>query len=321
MLSQLNKMLEKLMPFITPVSLLIGVLIGSSLSHYTFLIPWLFALMTFAGSLNSNFQQLNATIHRPFPIFMALFVLHIFMPAWAWSVGQVIFPHDVFTSTGLLLAAIIPTGVTSFIWISIYKGSIPLALSIILIDTLLAPLIVPYTLLLVVGDTVHLEALKLVKDLCFMIVLPSLLGMCLNQYTKGTIKQTLGPKLAPVSKIGLSVMVMINGGVIAPYLKHIDKKLLFIIVIVFLMSSAGYFFSWMIGKWLKWDRAKVVTLTFCGGMRNISAGAVLAVSYFPAPVAVPVVLGMLFQQVLAALSGRLVQNYYQKKDAEFVSLK
>ncbi len=48
-------------------------------------------------------------------------------------------------------------------------------------------------------------------------------------------------------------------------------------------------------------------------MRNISAGAVLAVSYFPAPVAVPVVLGMLFQQVLAALSGRLVQNYYQKK--------
>ncbi|MER2256164.1 MAG: bile acid:sodium symporter family protein, partial [Priestia megaterium] len=55
MLSQLNKMLEKLMPFITPVSLLIGVLIGSSLSQYTFLIPWLFALMTFAGSLNSNF--------------------------------------------------------------------------------------------------------------------------------------------------------------------------------------------------------------------------------------------------------------------------
>ncbi|MED4798028.1 bile acid:sodium symporter family protein, partial [Priestia megaterium] len=87
MLSQLNRMLEKLMPFITPVSLLIGVLIGSSLSQYTFLIPWLFALMTFAGSLNSNIQQLNATIHRPFPIVMALFVLHIFMPAGAWSVG------------------------------------------------------------------------------------------------------------------------------------------------------------------------------------------------------------------------------------------
>lgn len=56
-----------------------------------------------------------------------------------------------------------------------------------------------------------------------------------------------------VLKIGLSVMVMINGGVIVFYLKYIDKKLLFIIVIVFLMSLVGYFFSWMIGKWLRWD--------------------------------------------------------------------
>ncbi|MNY74734.1 hypothetical protein D3C86_2138360 [compost metagenome] len=38
-------------------------------------------------------------------------------------------------------------------------------------------------------------------------------------------------------------------------------------------------------------------------MRNISAGAVLAVSYFPAPVAVPVVLGMVFQQLLASAVG------------------
>ncbi|MNC65135.1 hypothetical protein D3C75_1153990 [compost metagenome] len=41
-------------------------------------------------------------------------------------------------------------------------------------------------------------------------------------------------------------------------------------------------------------------------MRNISAGAVLAVSYFPAPVAVPVVLGMVFQQLLASLAGFLL---------------
>lgn len=40
-----------------------------------------------------------------------------------------------------------------------------------------------------------------------------------------------------------------------------------------------------------------------GGMRNISAGAVLAVTYFPAPVAVPVVLGMVFQQMMASLVG------------------
>ncbi|MNJ80971.1 hypothetical protein D3C77_795600 [compost metagenome] len=46
-------------------------------------------------------------------------------------------------------------------------------------------------------------------------------------------------------------------------------------------------------------------------MRNISAGAVLAVTYFPAPVAVPVVLGMVFQQTLASLAGYLLKYHAQ----------
>lgn len=52
---------------------------------------------------------------------------------------------------------------------------------------------------------------------------------------------------------------------------------------------------------------------FSGGMRNISAGAVLAVSYFPPAVAVPVVLGMLFQQTLASIYGFAINRYYINK--------
>ena len=47
-------------------------------------------------------------------------------------------------------------------------------------------------------------------------------------------------------------------------------------------------------------------------MRNISAGAVLAVSFFPSQVAVPVVIGMLFQQILAALFGYLLRRFELK---------
>lgn len=51
-----------------------------------------------------------------------------------------------------------------------------------------------------------------------------------------------------------------------------------------------------------------MALVFNGGMRNISAGAVLAVTYFPAPVAVPVVLGMVFQQMMASLVGLVLSR-------------
>jgi predicted Na+-dependent transporter len=86
--------------------------------------------------------------------------------------------------------------------------------------------------------------------------------------------------------------------------------LISIAVFVLLVAALGYLFGWLTGKYLKWDRDVIVTLTFNGGMRNISAGTVLAITYFPAPVAVPVVIGMLFQQFLATSYGHMLHRYY-----------
>ena len=49
MLDNLNKQLTKLMPILTPLSLIIGVLIEDIGSQLMFLVSWLFAFMTFVG--------------------------------------------------------------------------------------------------------------------------------------------------------------------------------------------------------------------------------------------------------------------------------
>lgn len=74
----------------------------------------------------------------------------------------------------------------------------------------------------------------------------------------------------------------------------------------------GYLIAFLIGNFLKFDRETTVALTFTGGMRNISIGAVLAVSYFPPSVAIPVVLAMLFQQVLASIYGVIIIHSFSK---------
>ncbi|PFP24606.1 hypothetical protein COJ96_21390 [Bacillus sp. AFS073361] len=313
MLQKINKQLERIMPLITPVSVLTGVIFSIYLKDFSYLIPWIFAFMTFAGSLSSNFHSLKEVIIHPFPIFIAMLILHILMPIWAWSVGHVVFSGDIYTITGLILGMVIPTGVTSFIWVAIYKGNIPLVLSIILIDTLLSPIIVPYSLSLFMGETIEMDYISIMKGLLGMVVIPSLIGMYLNQVTKGKIKDQLGTRLAPFSKICLGFVVMLNGAVVAPYLKNINLKLVSITLTVFLIALTGYLFSFLIGKFFKGGRANIISLTFTGGMRNISAGAVIAVAYFPAAVAVPVVVGMLFQQVLASLNGHFLNRYYNRK--------
>jgi len=313
MLQKVNKQLEKIMPLITPVSVVMGVLLSAYLKDFSFLIPWIFAFMTFAGSLSSNFQSLKEVMIHPFPIFLAMLILHVLMPLWAWGVGHVAFSGDAYTITGLILGMVIPTGVTSFIWVSIYKGNIPLVLSIILIDTLLSPILVPFSLSLFVGQRVELDFISMMKGLMGMIVIPSIIGMLLNQATKGKIKDQLGIRLAPFSKISIGIVVMLNGSVVAPYLKNINLKLVSITLTVFFIALTGYLFSFFLGRIMKRDRDTVITLTFSGGMRNISAGAVLAVSFFPAAVAVPVVVGMLFQQVLASTNGHFLDRFYHKK--------
>jgi bile acid:Na+ symporter, BASS family len=313
LLQKLNKQLERIMPLITPVGVLTGVLFSVHLKEFSYLIPWIFAFMTFAGSLGSNFRSLKEVIVHPFPIIIAMAILHVLMPIWAWGVGHIAFSGDIFTITGLVLGMVIPTGVTSFMWVAIYKGNIPLVLSIILIDTLLSPIIVPFSLSLFIGGKIEMDFFNIMKGLLGMVVIPSLIGMYLNQVTKGRIKDQLGTRLAPFSKISIGFVVMLNGAVVAPYLKHIDLKLVGITLTVFMIALTGYLFSFIIGRFINGGRDTVISLTFTGGMRNISAGAVIAITYFPAAVAVPVVVGMLFQQILASLNGYFLNRYYNKK--------
>jgi BASS family bile acid:Na+ symporter len=307
MLYRLNRQLEKIMPLITPLSVLIGVLLGSHLTGFTYLMPWIFAFMTFSGSISSNFSQFYRSITQPIPLMVTLFILHVIMPLIAFGVGHLFYSGDHLTLTGLILAASIPTGITSFVWVSIYRGNIALTLSIILIDTMLSPFVVPLTLSLMVGAKVQMDISGMMLGLFLMIVLPSVLGMLLNQWTKGHIIKW-SPQMAPFSKIGMGIVVAINGAVVAPYLRYIDAQMLELAVTVLGLALCGYVMGWMAAKLMHWDRDILIALTFNGGMRNISAGAVLAVTYFAAPVAIPVVLGMLFQQTLASLFGYLISK-------------
>ncbi|MDQ0229412.1 bile acid:sodium symporter family protein [Metabacillus malikii] len=308
MLQRLNKQLEKFMPLITPTSVIIGVLFAHYFTELSFLISWIFAFITFSGSLNSSFSSLKNALKSPLPLLLVFLLLHIIMPSIAWLMGHLLFQDDQLTVTGFVLASVIPTGITSFLWVTMYKGNIGLGLAIILFDTLLSPFLVPHTLAVYVGQNVEIDTISMMNGLLWMVVIPSLFGMLMNQLTKGKSK-IVGTTLAPFSKLGLGFVVMINGAVVAPYLVNISNKLIIIAVIVFILAFIGYLLAWLFGIFFKQDRDSIVVMIFTGGMRNISAGAVIAVQYFPAAVAVPVIIGMLFQQILASIFGALFKRF------------
>ncbi|WP_233532176.1 bile acid:sodium symporter family protein [Paenibacillus alkalitolerans] len=310
-LQRINRTLETMMPFLTPLSVVLGILLSYRAAGLAWLVPWIFAWMTFAGSLNLNFGDMKKALKQPLPILMFLLILHVAMPLYAWGAGYLFFPGDPLTRTGMVLLLAIPTGVMSLIWVGIYKGNTALTLTMILVDTLLSPFLVPFALSALVGAEVRMDVFGMMKGLFWMVVFPSIVGMACNQWSRGALKQVWGPRFAPFSKVGLVAVVTINSAVVAPHFTEMSVKAVGIAAVCFFVVIVGYLAGYAVSKLFGWDRETAVAMTFNCGMRNISAGAVLAIQYFPPPVAVPVIMGMVFQQMTASLFAYL---FFRRKE-------
>ncbi len=123
MLKTINLQLEKRMPFLTPISVIIGLLLASLLDSWVLMVPWIFAFITLSSSVGIKLEKLKNAIMHPGPIFLSLFIIQVVMPCLALGVGHLFFSTDQLTIVGLIIAFIIPTGVISLMWVSIYKGN------------------------------------------------------------------------------------------------------------------------------------------------------------------------------------------------------
>jgi len=315
-LNKFNNFMERWMPLVTPSSLIIGILLAPYIGKYIYIVPWAFAFMTFTGSLGSGFGEMKKVAQNPLPLIVVLFILHIWMPMIAFGTGKLLYSDSPYFITGIVLEFVVPTGITSLVWVSMYRGNTVLSLSVILLDTLLTPFLIPFSLKLLVGTTVEINALGMFRDLILMILIPALLAMALNQITKGNIKKTLSPKLAPFSKAAIVVVVSLNSTKIAHFFKDFTPVLIGIALTILFLAITGYVWGYIASRILKQNYPNTVSMTVNGGMRNISTGAVLASQYFPGEVMFPVMIGTLFQQVLVSLVVSILKRSENKKPIE-----
>ena len=296
------------MPLLILGCLCAGIAFSGPIGRLTFLVPYLFAFMTFAGTLNSTFRQLLNIAKDPIPLLTSLLIIHVVIPLLALGAGELFFSGRPDFVSGLVLEFVVPSAVTSFMWSSLAGGNPALTLSIVLFDTLTAPFLVPFSLKLLVGARVSVDAAGMMRSLIWMIALPALATMLLNQFTDGRAGKKLSPVLAPYGKLALIAIVMINSTMVAPSLRHMTPVLFGVAGAVLVLSVTGYLTGWLSSLPFRRGDGVTESMTFGCGMRNISAGAVIASAYFPAGVMFPVMIGTLFQQVLASLVARLLQR-------------
>ncbi len=312
-MTQINRVLEKWLPLLTPAAVMAGVLLSNWLQAFVYLVPFIFAFITFSSSLGIHPRDLSKVALHPFPLLLGLIIIQLVMPSLAFLTGHALFSADPETIHGLVLAFAIPTGVVSLMWVTIYQGNRSLTLAIILVNTLLSPILVPFILRIFIGTAVEMDTVGMMSSLFWMIVLPSIAGILLHYALKDRTK-LVGAKLAPLSKLCLLTVIALNSSVAAPYFKALDARLFAIIFVVFVLATVGYLIGMGAARLFKLEPGSAIGLMFNCGMRNIGAGAALAVLYFPPATMLPVIAGTLFQQILAALFGKVSHSQRIKKE-------
>ncbi len=307
-----NRYFEKWMFLLVPGSLVIGFLLADSLQPYIGWVPYLFAYVTLTMAIGCGFGQLKEVMRRPGIMGLTFIIAHVASPLAAYGVGSLVFGTDSPYVVGLVLFTIIPLGVSTVLWVGMSGGSVPLVLAMVVLDSALSAFVVPAGIHLFFQSAVEVAAGPLMADLLIIVVAPTLIGVLLNQLSKGRLQPIVHPYTAPVSKLCFVAVVALNASAIAPHLGTLKgdmaKLIPVVVLLVGLCYALGYF-----GTIPLRNEAQQITVSYATGMRNISLGIVLALGYFSPLAAVPVVLSILIQQPLATVHHYILQKLHNKK--------
>lgn len=294
---------------IVPTGVLVGVLLPRALLPFKPFVPTFFALMTLQNSLSNDMAAMRVALKRPLALVVTVLVVHAVMPLVVFAISSLIFGVDSPTVAGIVLEYTVPMGASTVMWIGMFSGELALGLSTLLVSTLISPISIPLTLKLLVGATVEIDTLGMMGNMAYMVAIPALVATVFNEASHGWAKRTLAPATTPVSRLLLPLIVATNATGISEPLHHLTPTLVGIMLLMLCFAVCSFLAGMALARRLSnGDDARFVAVSFCCGIRNVTAGAVLASQYFGPEVMYPAIIATPFQQVLAAAFGRIMER-------------
>lgn len=304
---KLNKKFEKIMAFITPTAVLIALIFGKYFVPLKPLVNILFGLMTFFGAMKISAEDMKAAFKKPLFIVAYVIASFLIMPLFAQLISKTLFSNSIIVGSGYNLVRAVPTAVVGSVWATMFNGNLAVSLAILLIDTLLAPAITPFMLKIYTGTAVQLDTFGMMKSLCFMVVIPFILGIIFNHFFKKQIKETIGPITNPISKILFFVEIIINVSQVSQRIvSEASWDYALVIVAALILSILGFLTGHVVSRVMRLQKKEDISITFAVALRNTNAALVLAIGFLPELAALPIIFSIVIQQTLAAIMGKVI---------------
>ena len=198
------------------------------------------------------------------------------MPLLAYGLGR-LFGLEGAWMVGIIIVGCVPGAMASNVLTLVARGNVSYSVSLTTSATLFSPLIVPWVLWLLLREKVDFPTLQVAIDLCWMVVLPVVLGHMLSRtFTAWAFgARRVGAIIANLTILWIiAVVVAVN----RQNMSSLDAGLLSALATV---NLGGYLAGFFGGRLLGLTHPMRRALTLEVGMQNAGLGTTLALSLFP----------------------------------------
>ncbi|CAD7696918.1 unnamed protein product [Ostreobium quekettii] len=246
--------------------------------------------------LTMTVQDFKDCAKRPLPVIAGFFAQYLVKPMLGYALAKVLHLGPAL-ATGLILVACCPGGQSSNVASYIANGDVALSVLMTTASTVGSIVMTPLLTKLLVGTLVPVNAMGLAVSTLQVILLPTLLGVMINEMAHKTVKKIT--PLLPV--IGVALTTVLTASPVGQSASVLKVNGLRLVLPVFLLHAIAFPFGYILSRALRFPERESRTVSIETGMQSSALGFLLAQRHFADPlVMVPSAVSVLFQAGLGS---------------------
>ncbi len=295
--------------FLFPLLALIGIAIAlyyppSLIDYKSWIIPLLMLVMLAMG-LNLRLEDFRRALQQPKVILLGVGLQFFIMPLTAWLLAKGFAFSDELL-IGMVLVGATAGGTASNVIAYLAKGDLALSVSMTIVSTLLAVLMLPLLSWVYLGQSIEVPVESMFTVLIKVIVIPILLGMLFAKFLCDEVILKIEPF---TTLFAMFVIAFIIAIVVALNHANIADMAVWVVFAVMLHNLIGLLSGYFLSRWLGYDSKIARTVAIEVGMQNSGLSVALALKFYSPLSALP---GAIFS-IWHNLSGMLFALLWRLK--------
>ena len=272
-------------------------------------VPYLLGVVMLGMGLTMTPNDFKLVLTRPKDVLIGVVARCVIMPGVAFCVAHV-FGLPPYLAAGLILVGCCPSGTASNVMTFIAKGDTALSVTVASLVTILAPVLTPFTFLLLAGTFIEVNATALLLDILIIVLLPISLGTLIRYFFAKQVDKVR----EAIPAVSVIAIVLIVGAVVSSAVLNSDRGALASVAVIACLAvvthnSLGLFLGFWSAKAFKMPTYKAKAICFEIGMENSGLAVTLALAHLEPMAAIP---GVIFS-VWHNFSGSLLASYWANK--------